>query len=261
MRDEAAARRDRMAAERDGAARARDELAASLRRRDRASRAATAAARTAARRSASRSCCARRAIASVPPRAGPRRRCTARRPRATASCAADDRHQAAHDRAEAAAEFALEGVDPLTGALLRRGGAPTIQRELDRTRRTGERLLVAFVDVDGLKRVNDGAATRRVTSCCVRSPVDHPHLRSYDVSCGRRRRVRVLAVGRGRADGALSASPDRRPSGRGGRRHVHGRLRGEIAGDSLDELIAPCRRGDDQGRQRRPQRVSHKVIA
>ena len=83
--------------------------------------------------------------------------------------AAHDRRQAARDRAAAAEELALEGVDHLTGTLRRRAGLSAIQREIDRTRRTGERLVVAFIDVDGLKHVNDTRGTRRATTCCARS--------------------------------------------------------------------------------------------
>ena len=160
VRDDAAARRDRMAAERDGAARARDELAASLdaeiewlehdsRREDGGSPVG---------------------IQILLRAAGDREQ------------AADDRRQAARDRAEAAAEVALEGIDPLTGALLRRVGCATMQRELDRTSRTGERLLVAFVDVDGLKAVNDNrghAAGDELLRAVAGSIMQH--LCSYDV--------------------------------------------------------------------------------
>jgi diguanylate cyclase (GGDEF)-like protein len=62
--------------------------------------------------------------------------------------AADDRHHAASDRAQA-------GVDSLTGALRRDRGLIDLQREIDRARRSGGRLVLAFVDVDGLKHVND----------------------------------------------------------------------------------------------------------
>ena len=57
----------------------------------------------------------------------------------------------------AADELAAEGIDDLTGAMLRRVGLGAIQREMDRTQRSGEMLVVAYVDVDGLKAVNDNA--------------------------------------------------------------------------------------------------------
>ena len=62
---------------------------------------------------------------------------------------------AGEDRDAARDEIALEGIDHLTGALRRGGGLEGVRRELQRTRRTGEPLTVAFIDVDGLKAVND----------------------------------------------------------------------------------------------------------
>jgi diguanylate cyclase (GGDEF)-like protein len=46
-------------------------------------------------------------------------------------------------------------VDDLTGALRRGAGLSGIEREIDRARRTSTPLVVAFVDVVGLKAVND----------------------------------------------------------------------------------------------------------
>jgi diguanylate cyclase (GGDEF)-like protein len=66
-----------------------------------------------------------------------------------------DRLQAAEDRRAARAALLVESVDHLTGALRRNGGLDGLQRELARTRRTGESLTVAFIDVDHLKQVND----------------------------------------------------------------------------------------------------------
>ena len=98
--------------------------------------------------------------------------------------AAEDRAEAARDRALAAAELAAEGIDDLTGTMLRRVGLVAIQRELDRTRRSGESLVVACVDVDGLKAVNDTAghlAGDDLLTSVARS-IMHD-LRSYDVIC------------------------------------------------------------------------------
>ncbi len=181
IRDEAAARRDRLADERDGAARARDELAAaqdaelerleSEIRRDNGDtpigieillRAAGDRKRAAAAR----------AQAAIQREAAARDR----------ERAAEDRRLAARDRAAAAGELALEGADYLTGALRRRVGLAAIQRELDRTSRTGERLVVAFVDVDGLKAINDnhGHAAGDDRLRAVAQAIMQ-HLRSYDV--------------------------------------------------------------------------------
>jgi diguanylate cyclase (GGDEF)-like protein len=70
--------------------------------------------------------------------------------------ASRDRERAAHDRRRAARDRAQAGVDSLTGALRRERGLVDLQREIDRARRSDGRLALAFVDVDGLKAINDG---------------------------------------------------------------------------------------------------------
>jgi diguanylate cyclase (GGDEF)-like protein len=69
--------------------------------------------------------------------------------------AARERAEALRDRTEAAASLRLAAIDELTGAWTRRFGLEEISRELERAHRTGSRLVLAFVDVDGLKDVND----------------------------------------------------------------------------------------------------------
>ena len=83
--------------------------------------------------------------------------------------AAADRVQAAAERVEAArdraaalrmrqdAEASLRGAttDELTGARTRQFGMEEVARELRRAQRTAAGLVLAFVDVDGLKQVND----------------------------------------------------------------------------------------------------------
>jgi diguanylate cyclase (GGDEF)-like protein len=110
--------------------------------------------------------------------------------------AADDRARAAADRAEAAGERAearrdrtkyadslkLAATDELTGAFTRRFGLEEVSRELERAHRTGAGLVLAFVDVDGLKVVNDsqghlaGDALLRLLGETLRA-----NLRPYDV--------------------------------------------------------------------------------
>jgi len=123
-------------------------------------------------------------------------------PSATARAAADrvkaanDRTRAAADREEAARERAdalqhrnesAEGLrrattDELTGARTRTFGLDEISRELERAHRTGGALLLAFVDVDGLKQVNDthghlaGDALLRLVGETIRANV-----RPYDL--------------------------------------------------------------------------------
>jgi diguanylate cyclase (GGDEF)-like protein len=74
-------------------------------------------------------------------------------------------------------------VDELTGALRRGAGLAALQREMDRSRRVpGKGLVVIFVDVDGLKAVNDrdghaaGDERLRETVAAIRD-----RLRSYDL--------------------------------------------------------------------------------
>jgi diguanylate cyclase (GGDEF)-like protein len=93
-----------------------------------------------------------------------------------------DRQLAARDRVMAAADYAAAGEDDLTGALRRGVGLAAVQRELERAHRTHQRLVVAFVDVDGLKTVNDTsghAAGDRLLERVAKLIIKH--LRPYDV--------------------------------------------------------------------------------
>jgi diguanylate cyclase (GGDEF)-like protein len=83
--------------------------------------------------------------------------------------AAADRERAAADRARAAEDRAAAGreidelksaltaahLDDLTGAYRREAGALALSHEIMRARRIDGRMVVAFIDVDGLKDVND----------------------------------------------------------------------------------------------------------
>jgi diguanylate cyclase (GGDEF)-like protein len=76
--------------------------------------------------------------------------------------AAADRQEAARERAEAlrhrtesADDLKSATTDELTGAWTRRFGLEEVSRELERAQRTNALLVLAFVDVDGLKQVND----------------------------------------------------------------------------------------------------------
>jgi diguanylate cyclase (GGDEF)-like protein len=192
-RDSLAETRDEQAEARDATARTRDELDAALDaemaqldRSDSAAEGGSPRARAQApgdHRSAAaaavreRGALAREA-AAVRER-GALAREAAARDRAAASA---DRARAAEDRRAAQADLALEGVDHLTGALRRNGGLKALRRELERRRRTQESLMVAFIDVDGLKAVNDerghadgDEVLRGVVHCVMRV------LRPYDV--------------------------------------------------------------------------------
>jgi len=66
-----------------------------------------------------------------------------------------DREQTAVDRARSAIELRHAYHDDLTGALRREMGEVALQNEVDRARRGDGRLVLAFVDVDELKSLND----------------------------------------------------------------------------------------------------------
>ena len=66
-----------------------------------------------------------------------------------------DRDQAALLRHEASLERDAFRTDDVTGALERRPGLSALERELARCRRGDGRMVVGFIDVDGLKHVND----------------------------------------------------------------------------------------------------------
>jgi diguanylate cyclase (GGDEF)-like protein len=102
--------------------------------------------------------------------------------------AARDRERAARDRAEAARERArLEAelqsahLDALTGALARQVGTVELANGVERARRGDGRFVIAFVDVDGMKHINDeqghaaGDGVLRAVVAAMRA-----HLRSFD---------------------------------------------------------------------------------
>jgi diguanylate cyclase (GGDEF)-like protein len=103
--------------------------------------------------------------------------------------AAVDREQAARDRAQASADrdtflhqLAIAETDPLTGTRMRAAGLAELDQEIDRARRTKTLLVVAYVDVVGLKAVNDEhghAAGDALLQRAVRGI--QTHLRSYDL--------------------------------------------------------------------------------
>jgi diguanylate cyclase (GGDEF)-like protein len=179
IRDEAAVRRDRIADERDGDARARDQLAGNY--DDQIERLELASGREDGGPPSD----------SFQRAAGDRQRAAARRDQAAVErdaaagdrdWAAKHRRQAALDRGAAAEALASEGIDHVTEVLRRRTGLGAIQREMDRTRGTDERVVVAFVDVDGLQTINDahGDAAGDELLRAVARLITH-HLRSYDV--------------------------------------------------------------------------------
>ena len=67
----------------------------------------------------------------------------------------DDRVASEADRILSARERSEYVVDELTGAQRRAAGLFELEREIVRARRTGQPFTLAFVDIDGLKAVND----------------------------------------------------------------------------------------------------------
>lgn len=102
--------------------------------------------------------------------------------------AARDREQAARDRLQALADrealaqqIALAETDQLTGARTRTAGLVDLEHELDRSRRTNRTLVVAYIDVVGLKTLNDTAG-HAAGDTLLKSVVGliQSHMRSYD---------------------------------------------------------------------------------
>lgn len=95
--------------------------------------------------------------------------------------AAADRAAAARDRVHANADLRRSQFDHLTGAFGRELGMIALDRELNRASHGSGRLVLAFVDVDGLKQLNDrdghaaGDALLRDVVGAIQK-----HLRSYD---------------------------------------------------------------------------------
>lgn len=144
-RVQTAATRDRAAELRDLAATERDRVAessASIDPVDQTSRAEHDRKRAAADRAS--------AAADRTKAADDRKRAAEERAQS-----ARDRIVAARDRAQAALDRQASEIDELTHVQRRGAGLEHLQREIDRARRAHEGLVVAFVDVDGLKRVND----------------------------------------------------------------------------------------------------------
>jgi diguanylate cyclase len=95
--------------------------------------------------------------------------------------AAQDRASAARERARLESELRLAHLDQLTGTYHREMGQMALSQEIDRARRADGRFVVAFVDVDGLKSINDlegHAAGDRVLQLVARAM--RTNLRSFD---------------------------------------------------------------------------------
>ena len=96
--------------------------------------------------------------------------------------ATGDRSQAVGDREQAANDREYAGVDELTGARRRGVGLEELDNEMKRARRESNSLIAAYVDVDGLKSVNDerGHAAGDDLLRAVADGLRH-HMRAYDL--------------------------------------------------------------------------------
>jgi diguanylate cyclase (GGDEF)-like protein len=166
-RRETEALRDATALERDGMARERDELAA---RRDHY--AAT---------------CDEEALEldsrdELVDRRGLRAKSVRVRAAEARKRAARDRELAARDREHLAHELDRAGLDELTAARRRGVGLQEFKRDIQRARRTHSNLVAVYVDVDGLKSVNDERG-HTAGDELLRNVVDglRSQLRSYDL--------------------------------------------------------------------------------
>jgi diguanylate cyclase (GGDEF)-like protein len=168
--------------------------------------------------------------------------------------AADDRLRAAADRKEAARQRAearlagteardaleLAATDELTGVWSRRFGLAEVAREIERARRTGCTLTLAFVDVDGLKEVNDTAghpAGDRLLHLVAKTL--RANMRSYDVIVRHGGDEFLCAMPNVTLDGARSRLEQiaARLTAVDERHSIAFGLAAHEAGDGLEELI------------------------
>jgi diguanylate cyclase (GGDEF)-like protein len=169
QRDHAAEEVDQAAEMRDRAAEQRDQAA------KRSERLLGAAMPAAARRRSARArgeASADRKRASQDRKSGARQRAQAGRDRSTALA----------DRGASAKEREFAALDALTGAYLRNPGFMELEREMARATRTEQPLVLAFVDVDHLKIINDSrghAAGDRMLIAAVNAL--RANLRTYDL--------------------------------------------------------------------------------
>jgi diguanylate cyclase (GGDEF)-like protein len=182
-RDQAAGRRDQAGERRDQAGERRDEAAG---RRDQAAGRRDHAAEQSETRGSDEiasdalyhATMARRDAASDRRQASRDRQAGA----AERDHAEQDRETALADRGASAREREYASHDELTGAYLRGPGFVELEREMLRARGTGQPLVVAFVDVDHLKAINDSGGHAAGDRMLVEVAVAiRANLRSYDL--------------------------------------------------------------------------------
>lgn len=96
--------------------------------------------------------------------------------------AAAERREALHDREALAADLSRAAIDGLTRARTRAAGLRELDSEVDRAARNNSPLVVAYLDVVGLKAVNDTGG-HASGDALLRRVVDsvQVHLRPYDL--------------------------------------------------------------------------------
>jgi diguanylate cyclase (GGDEF)-like protein len=96
--------------------------------------------------------------------------------------AAADRERSRGDRVHAADDRDLAGTDELTGARRRGVGFEELENEMKRARRESNSLVAAYIDVDGLKAVNDGQG-HAAGDALLQGVADgfRRHMRPYDL--------------------------------------------------------------------------------
>ena len=150
-RSAAAERRARQATERDATASLRDQ---SARDRDREADRRDRESAKIERKMGSRGSPLRTALVHAAEVRGQAARDRARAADDRAQAAAD-RERAAEEREQSLAELRRAHLDELTGAFRRGSGDAALQAEIDRARRGDGSLVLAFVDVDGLREINN----------------------------------------------------------------------------------------------------------
>jgi len=128
-----------------------------------------------------RAAAARDAIANDRDRAAAERDASRRQQLAVSLHDQDDEQDEELERARLEAQLQRAHLDALTGAFRREMGRLALRNEIERARRSDGRFVIAFVDVDGLKSVNDreghaaGDKILRTLAATMRA-----NLRSYD---------------------------------------------------------------------------------
>lgn len=245
-RDALSGRRDVESALRDGAADARDSVAAdrdqTARQRDRAAddrnaEAARLRAIDSTAESASEAFVRRHATADREWSSAGRDAAETEREQSSG-----DRDISAADRLVSARERASAAMDGLTGSYLRGPGMAELEREMDRAARTRSSLVIAFIDVDALKVVNDThghGAGDRLLQAVVRVLAEQ--LRPYDriVRYGGDEFVCALTnMTEGEAHVRFTSINAALLSAEADRGSISFGLSTLVAGDSVDALIA-----------------------